>query len=304
MTTWGYTRPFSQGSYYLVLDSYKGRSGGYTLDVTVRPRDLSPADAFNDYLLKAVEELAEGYGLLGYADEALTHDLEYGSHGLIPATAPPKTMCVAAVLEVIVTAMQIYARETGDATLFDFLPRQSFTSLGAEAIRGHLWVNPAFNANGSADAVRHFGMGMTVPFKELTPGALINLNRTTGTGHAVIFLAFIDGAGIEQTRWSPDVIGFKYFSSQGGSAAGEGGFDYRCAVFSEGGAPQLPCKRDLEVIYSEDQVFLNTGMIYAPSLWRRTSWSSSSSAFALPLPLRQLQSAFNARYFDGVTTDD
>ncbi|MGC4122172.1 MAG: hypothetical protein QM765_47850 [Myxococcales bacterium] len=264
------------GDYFLSLDSYKGLKGSYILDATFRPVTVPDSDTFNHWILQAVTELFAGYGLQGYSDVALTHDLTYGSKGTVSAMAPPRTMCVAAVMEVLVTALQIYARDTGDQSVFDFLPIKSWQSLSASNIRAHLWVNPDLAAGGSADAVRHFGLGMTVPFEELTPGSLLNLNRTTGTGHAVIFLAFLDASGTEYTRWNSNVIGFKYFSSQGGYDAGAGGFDYRWAVFSDYGTPTMPGKRDANIIYSTSQKILNTGIVYAPSRWLRTSWSNPS----------------------------
>jgi hypothetical protein len=212
-------------------------------------------------------------------------------------------MCVAAVMEVILTAMQIYAQQTGDQTVFDFLPQKSYETLRSSHLKAHLWVNYQINAGGSADAVRHFGMGMTVPFKELTPGSLVNLNRTTKTGHAVIFLAFIDIDGKESSSWHPGVVGFKYFSSQGGYATGSGGLDYRYAVFSQYGSPTMPYKRDLNVILSEDQRYLNTGIIYAPSRWLRTSWSSPAGSASMP-PRPEVISRFDARYFHPITADD
>ena len=43
-----------------------------------------------------------------------------GTYGTVKASQPPRTMCVAAVMEVILTAMQIYAEEArrlaGDLT--------------------------------------------------------------------------------------------------------------------------------------------------------------------------------------------
>jgi hypothetical protein len=82
-----------------------------------------------------------------------------------------------------------------------------------------------------------------------------------------VFLAFIDAQGREHEVWSPDVIGFKYFSAQGGSAVGAGGLDFRYAIFSRHGAPAMPYRRDLEVIYSTDQRILNTGEMWSPTRW-------------------------------------
>jgi len=291
------------GVYYLSLDSFKGKVGSYTLDVTFRPHSVAPKDLFNAYLLKAVSQLKATHGLLGYDAAALTHDINYGGKGTIKATKPPRTMCVAAVLEVMLTAMQIYAKETGDQTVFDFLPVKSWQTLYTSHLRAHVWVNGKINAGGTADAVRHFGMGMTVPFEELSPGSLINLNRTSGSGHAVIFLAFIDSKGKEYSKHNPNIIGFKYFSSQGGFATGAGGLDYRYAIFSKYGSPPMPYKRDLKVVYSSKQTYLNTGVMYAPKRWLRTSWSQVAPNPAAP-PRPVLRSRFDAAYFAPLTADD
>ena len=291
------------GVYYLSVDSFKGKMGRYTLDASFRPKNVAAADTFNGYLLKAVAQIKAKHGLLGYDAAALTHDMQYGTKGLVKASKPPKTMCVAAVMEVILTAMQIYAKEQGKPGVFDFLPIKSFQSLASGNLRAHLWVSYKINSRGSADALRHFGMGMTVPFKELTPGSLINLNRTTGSGHAVIFLAFIDIKGKEYTSHNASVVGFKYFSSQGGYAVGAGGFDYRYAVFSKFGSPTMPYKRDTKVVQSEDQKYLNTGVMYAPSRWLATSWSKPAASPAMP-PRQVIFSSFDAMRFDGRTVDD
>lgn len=294
------------GYYFLSLDSYAGGgtplAGPYVLDLTVRPIDLADDEIFNHYVLDAVDWLYANYGLLGYDSAALTHDIEYGTYGVVTASAPPRTMCVAAALEVILTAMQLYEQDTGDSSVWDYLPIVSFQRLGSDDLRGHVWVNPDINAGGTSDALRHFGMGMTVPFEQLRPGSFINLNRTTGTGHAVVFLAFIDIDGNESPSWHDGVVGFKYFSSQGGYDAGSGGFDYRYAVFADYGSPTMPGKRDLNIIYSQDQRYLNTGMLYNPSLWLPT-------ARVLGIKTRarsgtEVMSKFDPVYFDGHTYDD
>ena len=297
------TTTLAPGVHYLALDSYLGKMGSYILDASFRPKTPPAADTFNAYLLKAVAQIKANYGLLGYASAVLTHDMQYGGKGPVKASKPPKTMCVAAVMEVILTAMQIYAKDQGNNKVFDFLPIKSFQSLASGNLRAHLWVNFKINSRGSADALRHFGMGMTVPFKELSPGSLINLNRTTGTGHAVIFISFIDDKGVEYSTHNSSVIGFKYYSSQGGYDAGAGGFDYRYAIFSKYGSPSMPGKRDTKVVQSDDQKYLNTGVMYAPARWLASSWSKPGASPAMP-PRAQVFSVFDARRFDGRTVDD
>ncbi|OGS14409.1 MAG: hypothetical protein A2285_08910 [Elusimicrobia bacterium RIFOXYA12_FULL_57_11] len=260
-------------------------------------QDTPPADLyFNAYILRAVEQLYAGYGLLGYdINSILTHDIQYHTFGVIPARRPPLTMCVAAMMEVILTAYDIYAKETGDYSVYEYLPKKSFEGLNVGDIKGHIWVNSKFNANGTADALINFGMGQRTVFEELKPGSFVNINRTTKTGHAVVFLNYINAAGEPQPAYNDTVVGFKYFSSQGRATAGDGGFDYRYAVFSKFGCPYMPYKRDCNVIYSIDQKMLNTGTMTSPKYWTHVMPTEDPAAG---------ETVFRRNYFNGVTTDD
>ena len=170
-------------------------------------------------------------------------------------------------------------------------------------------MNSGLDSYGTADALAHFGMGENVPFAQLAPGSFINVNRTTGTGHAVVFLSFIDVTGTEYDTWNTNVIGFRYFSSQGGSLPGAGGLDYRYAIFAtdeyeNNGYPTMPYKSDIHIIKSDDQHILNTGMMFHPENWMPIG----PKAFA-KLPGGQTDfgpqvSYFDPIYFDGITADD
>lgn len=259
--------------------------------------DSPPADLyFSTYVLRAVDQLFADYGLLGYdINSILTHDIQYHAFGAIPARHPPLTMCVAAQMEVILTAYEIYAKETGDYSIYDYLPKKSFEGLGIGDLKGHIWVNHNFNSYGTADALINFGMGERTPFEKLKPGAFVNINRTTKTGHAVTFIGYINDKGVIQPEYNDAVAGFKYFSSQGRATAGDGGFDYRYAVFSDFGCPEMPYKRDCNVIYSADQKWLNTGTMISPKYWTHMMPAEDLTAG---------ESVFNRNVFNGVTTDD
>ncbi|MBU1220407.1 thrombospondin type 3 repeat-containing protein [Myxococcota bacterium] len=292
------------GTYYVVLDSYQGMVGEYTLNITLRERDFPGNTLFGDYMVSATTWIYNNYGLLGYdIGSVLTHDIEYGPYGTIPQTGTPnKTMCVAAVLEIILTAMQLYVDDTQDTSVWDFLPKRAWQYLSAKDIKAHIWVNyDDIDSGGSADALRHFGMGMNVPFERLVPGSVVNINRTTGTGHAVVFLGFLDSAGNVHETHTGDIIGFKYFSSQGSSTPGSGGMSYRHAIFSDYGCPSDITIKDCNVIYSTSQHYLNTGVIYHPSHWRAAYYTYLARAKGGFWPD---VSSFDADYFDGRTTDD
>jgi hypothetical protein len=248
---------------------------------------------FNGYLIKAVKEIESKYLLKGYnIHAALTHDINFNNQGFIKALKPPYTMCVAAQLELILTAYDIYSKETGDYSVYSYLPKSSYENLGAGDLRGHIWVNHDFNSYGTADALINFGMGERVVFEKLKPGAFININRKNGTGHAVMFLGYIDKSGNLFYDYNSNVIGFRYFSSQGTND--DGGFDYRNAIFSQYGCPEMNFKRDCDVIYSTDQRYLNTGMMLLPKFWKlpKPSWS-------LNLP----PTVLDEKYFNGEVTD-
>ena len=252
---------------------------------------------FNAYILKAIAYLYSNYGLKGYdINSILTHDITYHTFGIIPARHAPLTMCVAAQMEIILTAFELYAKETGDYSVYNYLPKRSFEGLEITALKGHIWVNHDFKADGTADALINFGMGERRAFEDLSPGDFVNINRTTRTGHAVTFLGYINSTGKMQPGYNSTVVGFKYFSSQGRAAAGEGGFDYRYAVFSKFGCPAMPYKRDCEVIYSADQRMLNTGTMLSPGYWTGVMPQASDETAG--------ETVLNRTFFNGITTDD
>lgn len=252
---------------------------------------------FNAYVLKAIDHLKANYGLKGYdINSILTHDIQYHDQGVIKARRAPLTMCVAAMMEVILTAYDIYAKETGDYSVYAYLPKRSFEGLAVTDLKGHIWVNHDFKAYGTADALINFGMGERRLFEELKPGDFVNINRTTGTGHAVAFLGYISKTGKMLPAYGPEVVGFKYFSSQGLREEGKGGFDYRYAVFSQHGCPEMPYKRDCNVIYSQRQDYLNTGTMLSPKFWTGVMPQASSEVSA--------ETQLDRTFFNGVTTDD
>lgn len=264
--------------------------------VPLRAEPQPEGKYFNDYVLKAVAYLYKNYGLLGYdISSILTHDIQYSDYGTLTARHPPLTMCVAAQMEVILTAMQLYAGDTGDYSVYDYLPKRSFEGLAITDIKGHIWVNHAFHADGTADALINFGMGERRTFEELKPGDFVNINRTTKTGHAVTFIGYISKTGKMLKTYGPEVVGFKYFSSQGRKEAGQGGFDYRYAVFSQYGCPEMPYKRDCNVIYSEKQLYLNTGTMLSPKFW---TGEKPQAVVGMS------ETTLDRFFFDGVTTDD
>jgi hypothetical protein len=260
---------------------------------------------FSDYILRTVKKLAKERAGGGYGNFSYTQDLTFGDNGILKATHPPLTMCVAAQMEILVEALNLYAQETHDFSPFHFVPKSTWERLRPLDLRGQIWTVTGSPSKGAADAFQNFGMGERIPFKELFPGAFLNFNRTK-SGHGVIFLGFIDQSGADMPAFSDHVAGFKYFSSQGKDSP-DGGFGYRWAFFSDAGCPTLPPgkKRDCGVIRSEANNYLVGGYMKTPKMWDREKAASQilSSREATD-PALTREGEFDSNYFTGVTTDD
>lgn len=283
-------------------------SATYRVLVRRRPAPPSPAPRsryMNAYVLKAVQHLLDNYAGRGYnRQKAFTHDVAFHNLGVLRPTGGGQTMCVAAMLEVLIKAIDIYAAETGDLSPYRFLPFESWSKLKPGTFRSSLWVNPKEKSDGSGDAFVNFGMGERVKFRDLEPGGFININRTTRTGHAVVFIAFIDKAGKELPRYGEEVVGFKYFSAQGRALKGQGGFGYRYAFFSKHGCPEVPVKRDCNVIFSDKPSLLNVGQLFMPAHWKRVSPVTDALGRVGESERGTEPGAALPAEFDGLTTDD
>lgn len=237
-----------------------------------------PADGFNKYVLKAVDHLQKTYPSKGYnVDRAYTHEFGYGD-GKVKPTKMPMTMCVAAVAEAIAYAIKFYVDETDDRTVLEYLPVATFNRMRPTDLRSHLWVDKHLDSAGTADALVTFGIGKRVKFSELTPGSFLNINRNRPgkkpSGHAVIFISYLDKEGKELKKYSDDAVGFKYWSAQGTNNIGDAGYAYRYAFLNKlpqqkGYCPDLGKgkKVDCWIVNSQSSRMLNMGYMFAPTKW-------------------------------------
>lgn len=221
-------------------------------------------DNFNEYLLEAKNQIHRSWGRKGYASAAYTHNFKLGDIEFI-ASNPPYTMCVAAQMEIIVAALNKYKDDTAHSSFLTFLPSKQWTSQSPGTFKNLVWVNSG--SLGTAYALERFGMGYQCPFAALKPGCFVNFNRNNKTGHAVLFINYLDKNGDVLEEFGSRVAGFKYYSSQGTKS--EGGFDYRYAFF-EGIKPVLDGgrRRDIGIIRSDKQKYLNCGYMLHPNDWR------------------------------------
>jgi hypothetical protein len=255
---------------------------------------------FNSYILQAVDQISRTRAGLGYDDYAYTRDIPF-STDLLKATNPPLTMCVAAQIEIIADALTLYVADTKDTAIYKFLPIAQWRAIRPNSFRGKVWIADRKASHGTASALAAFGMGEEIRFSKLKPGAFINLNRNNNTGHAVVFLGYLDGNANPISVYGPAVKGFKYFSAQG--TRDRGGFGYRYAFFEKNGCPVLSSsmRRDCGIIFSDSQVMLNTGQMFMPKNWNPTvrdqGLKVDSATPKGPPP------KFDFNYFNGSTTD-
>jgi hypothetical protein len=255
---------------------------------------------FNKYLLQAVDTIQKNWSLRGYDIKGVfTHDLNFGNKTL-RASRPAATMCVAAQLELIVTALNIYAAEKKDSSVYDYLPTRHWISTQSGTFKDLVWVNSG--SQGTAYALNAYGMGELRRYSELLPGSFVNINRNNRTGHAVLFLSYIDGVGNKLDHYSDKVKGFMYYSSQG-KGPGVGGYGYRYAFFGTT-CPVLSAgkKRDCGLIYSEKQVLLNCGVMLDPSRWDKQKRDAKLEAIKKIHSLGE--NKVNPKYTVQNTTDD
>ena len=235
-----------------------------------------PPSKMNAYVLKAVAYLESNYANGGYnINSTLTHDLSYGGEA-IKASNPPKSMCVAAVLETIVEGYRLWAADhAGQAAVWAFLPASSWRSLRPRDIKSHIWVDPRLGAYGTGDALEKFGIGTRLDFEDLRAGDFANINRpaipgirSKPSGHAVVFLSYVDEDGQDTTK-AAEAKGIRYFSNQSST----NGFAQKIGFFLRDGRYVCPrirsdLSKDCGIMFSQDQRYLNLGRLWAPEDWQ------------------------------------
>jgi hypothetical protein len=242
----------------------------------------TPRLTFNAYIRDAVDKLANERSNGGYdIRRNFTQDIPYGegtiksTRPLINTPGPNPSMCVAAVAEVIIEAINIYHRDAAarepdqkPAPVYEMLRIGMWTGGTRLALRPYIWRYKEVYSPGAAYALELFGVGRQKDFSELNSGDVVNINRSNGTGHCVIFMNYLNARRESVSAYSDAVVGFRYFSAQG-KGRPDGGFGYRYAFFN-GKAPRPRGRDDDEFIMPQttNQVLLNVGEMLHPRSWR------------------------------------
>ncbi|WP_375779166.1 hypothetical protein ACE103_09270 [Bradyrhizobium sp. ma5] len=226
----------------------------------------------NSIVKEVVDDFRQHRSHGGYdLHKAFTRDLKYGNDCCIKATDPPATMCVAGVAEIVVETLNRYAASANDQSPFQKLPLTSWTRGNLTSIRANIFMYDGTGSRGTGHAFEKLGLGKEKSFSELKPYDFVNLNRTSGSGHAVVFISFLDANSNETSNYSANVIGFHYFSAQG-KGKPDAGFADRFAYF-DGKCPDQPVAgrpRDCGVIRSSNRALLDGGELWSPTAWTTT----------------------------------
>jgi hypothetical protein len=180
-------------------------------------------------------------------------------------------MCVAAVGEAVIEALNEYFIETGDQEPFQKLPASQWTTSAnaKSSIRAQLWKYDGAGSRGARDAFSRLDIGEAVEFKNLMPGDAVTIDRSDGTGHAVVFLNFVDIAGHALERFSKDAAGFHYFSAQKFHSADmsgneHAGFGFKTEFFV---SKDCPVGASCRVLPPDSRYGPNSGRVWFPNAW-------------------------------------
>ncbi|AOJ41155.1 hypothetical protein WJ23_24585 [Burkholderia lata] len=254
---------------------------GYLLPSMVLAQ--TPPDSMRPYVLETVKMLYDTRKLGGYdIHRRFTQDLGYGDYCCVKATRPLlgnkpyKTMCVAAVVETMIETINLYATKTGDRTFQSKFPASRIDNGTRTSLIPNVFKYAGTDSPGTGYALALLGLGRELPFEQLQPGDFVTLNRSGGTGHAVVFLGYLASDHAAPTSvFSGNVVGFRYFSAQGQNRP-DGGFGYRNAYFVK----KCPVPRgkddDCNVIgvtikpdgtVSQSRRLFNAGELFVPKRW-------------------------------------
>lgn len=256
---------------------------------------LPPPASMRPWVLLAVDRLARdsshgGYAGGGYdAHRRYTHDLPYGDKGLKattphvpgkPPLPPFPTMCVAAVIETMVEALDLYTEQTKPS-----LENAYYTKFPLSRVDGDsrtqliplVFKYKGSDSPGTGYALASLGLGTELPFDKLQPGDFVTFNRTNTKGHAVVFLGYLKRGSDRPTPvFSADVIGFRYFSAQGAKRP-DAGLGYRnvylAGVTAHPHGPEVDCCVDGLIVHADGTVQQNhlqfsAGELLVPEKWR------------------------------------
>ncbi|MFC3326123.1 peptidoglycan recognition protein family protein [Mesorhizobium cantuariense] len=213
----------------------------------------------NSDVIDAVHEVYADFGHRGYnLHSNFTNNFNFDKH-LVKASNPPYTMCVSSQFEIILKAIIMYCDRTRDPKAYSYLSDREMFGLNGMTLQNCVWENEGCHSVGKALSL--FGMGEIVDFSQLSPGSFISYDHPHG-GHSVCFIGYLDAKANIVQGYGKDVVGFRFFSSNGSGSSGDG-LSYRNGVLTGRQMDQGAFKQATGIHN------MRCGMMYSPENWKR-----------------------------------
>jgi hypothetical protein len=180
---------------------------------------LPEPDGFNRYVVRSINDLEmfpkDGTYPYCYRDDCapwvdiyygMVHDAYYLGEFLFEGTG--MCYCCGHTLEVFLDAYRRYQDDRGVDRSVPYGP------LGIDDVNRGLFYRHWFGIDMESDAgaaLEEYGIGETLPadrWDEAIPGDFVMFSRSSGSGHAVIFVDWIRGGG--------EITGIRYYGCNGG----------------------------------------------------------------------------------------
>ncbi len=176
---------------------------------------------FNDHVIKMIETY-ERDGSLPYkwvgGYEGVTQDLEYQGEVIARANADSShsSYCCGLTFEIYYRSMEQLMK--------DLKMKENLNGMTAEDFEDFIarWFVQEKNGDGPGLALEAYGLGKSIKkMKDVQKGDFVQIWRTSGSGHSVIFIEWV-------TNENGDTTGLTYWSTQPGT----NGVNYNTEYFS------------------------------------------------------------------------
>jgi hypothetical protein len=190
-------------------------------DIAITPEagNVAPPSDFNDMVLALVDEYPTDSSIDYYWPQGTdwsgsTQDIDYRGVRVANSGGFRSCYCVGLTWEIYLRSWQEFDRSTGgDADDLNGMTADDVLSMRTD------WFVRELDGPGASVAFENYGLGLDVQsFDDWRPGDFVQLWRTSGSGHNVIFIDWV-------TDDDGNRIGMKYWACNGTSSTDGPGYN-------------------------------------------------------------------------------
>jgi len=215
-----------QGTYWIAVDTWVDDGGTpypgpYALDVFATGADAPGDTGFNKFVAASLNDWEkfpkDGTYEYCFSDETcepdvpiyfgMVHDGWYMGQYLFEGTG--LCYCCGHTLEIFLDAFRRFQEENNLPETFGF-GGLTVDDMDKGAFYQHWFGWGVADTSSSANALEYSGIGIEIPpesWEQAQLGDFVNLSRTNGTGHSVIFVSWVYDEG--------EIAGLRYYSCNG-----------------------------------------------------------------------------------------